>query len=129
MALSLASASFFASSETLGLCMALSHDKISKTPQTNIWRTWKWVNSRLQTSSNIAKVLSLRAVFEVVELLLGLSFGFVGGVGVADRTGEKKVLYQYIAPNQNELTTVSKTYALRPAATCVGSLESLSVFP
>jgi hypothetical protein len=85
------------------------------------------VNSRLQTSSNIAKVLSLRAMFEVVELLLGLSLSFVGGVGVADRAG-KKCQYRH-APVANEFTTMSKTYALRPAATCVGSLPSLSVFP
>jgi hypothetical protein len=41
-------------------------------------------------------------VFEVVELLLSFRLGFVGGVGVADRTA-KQISYQYIAPDANLL--------------------------
>jgi hypothetical protein len=84
------------------------------------------IDLRLQTSSNVSKVLSLRTMFKIIELLLGLSFSFVGGVGVADRTGKTKGTVSVYA--QSDLQHC-QTYALRPAATCVGSLESLSDFP
>jgi hypothetical protein len=51
-------------------------------------------NTRFEACSNVCRVLGVAAglslrVFELVELLLGLPFGFVGGVGVVDRTEQK----------------------------------------
>jgi hypothetical protein len=59
----------------------------------------RWMQSRIQNirfeaCSNVCRILgvaagiSLRA-FELVELLLGLPFGLVRGVGVVDRTEQR----------------------------------------
>ena len=56
-------------------------------------------HTRFEACSNVCRVLGVAAglslsVFELVELLLGLPLGFVGGVGVVDRT-EEKIPCQY----------------------------------
>ena len=81
---------------------------------------WKLtsINSRLQATCNIAKVLSLGVGLEVVKLLLGLSLSFDGVVGVVDRAGNGLSVLNYSGNAQS----TSQTYPLRPAATCVGSL-------
>lgn len=66
--------------------MALLHkERLANTPHMKATASM-CSDLRLQTASNIAQVLALRTVFEVVELLLSFRLGLVGSVGVADRT-------------------------------------------
>lgn len=87
----------------LGLLIALGKKGIVSVYRAESERTHDGVkNIRFEACGNVCRVLgiavglSLRATFKVVELLLSLSLGFAGSVGVVDRTEQRCHVSTYV---------------------------------
>lgn len=80
--LSFFSASFCASGDTFGLCMALIKKDISDHEVSDPGR----VDLRLETSCNVVEVLAFGTSLQIMKLLLGFSLTLDGVVWVVNRT-------------------------------------------